>query len=260
MTSVHTHGIITRRIIAPGRKALAIVLAMLGGLNVLFLVGFVASPEMMMYLGIPGFIIVAAAIIMLFVQMSNIQIDNYGITQTLRPYIKHWSLLGQTKRYRYAWHDLVSYKDDETWRRYKGPRRFLRFTLSDGRKIEVFEGDDHAAFDQFRETFLRLTDRYFEPEAPNTQPRIKAMYNYEQAYIPTHKPRLIKEPGFYQTIWARLLALLFAGLTLALAIIIIVFYLEGSSTAMATVDRVFRVMFVMVPGTVYMLFRTFARA
>lgn len=148
---------ITRKVIKPDKKALAIILGMIAGFNGMFISFFFDAP---VFVSMAALLIPMVGVIVLFIQYSTVTIDAKGVTQLLRPYLTSWSLFRKPVKIFYPWHNVASYKDGEEWQRYKGNRRYLHLRMKDGYKIVIDEGDNANAqdFTDFRDKLLEYID------------------------------------------------------------------------------------------------------
>lgn len=263
MTYKTGKNIITRRGIAPGCKLLAALMAVMGGLNILLALFIIVPDDVYTFVAVPAFVLVATAIILLFVQVTVVQIDDLGFTHTLRPFLPYWSLYERVNKHRYTWDNIRAYRLG-TGQKYSKSYSYLRLFMQDGRQIEIQQGDDVNAFKVFTDTVIHLMEKHAKHAtrlgSHQTPGKVKALYNYSQAYIPTPEEKRHQETGLYQSGWVRVILLAIVGLTLAMFIITVAFYLEGTGTGFATAGRMLKLMVVMVPGTAYLLFRGFGRA
>lgn len=191
------------------------------------------------------------------------QLTPGGVVQKIRRFIPY--ALKQKEEIRtLAWANITSYKNDTDKTRYGGEYEYLKLYLniSPG-EVWITNQQDDAGFQQFKTAFLQKVETInSEPKnADNTpyQPLTKAGINpttYDNSgarNISTQPAVLssqIKErKSFYETFFAKLLTLFFIMVTILL--IWVVSY-KGMH-----INNWFKLMFIVLPGTVYMIYRVY---
>lgn len=252
-----------RNIIKQEQLPIAIALSTVTGLGVMFVCIWLNLGEVSFWLVVVPFLITVFAVLALFVQQARFYVGPDGLIRELRPYFSWWSFYKKPQTERYNWNDIVAYKDDENWRRSKGNRRYLRIKTKNGTTINIDEGDNanDPDFAQLRTEFLELVEQedkqratanYKAPEA-----KVREMYDYKKAHVITPRPKIIKETSFYKTIWGKVLALIFVGMSIGLSVLVVTFWADGTSTVDAVVSRFSKLVFIIIPGTAYMFYKSF---
>ena len=252
-----------RNIIKQEHLPVAIILSTAFGLGVMFGLIWLNLGEVSFWLVIVPFLLTVFAVLALFVQQARFYVGPERFIRELRPYFSWWSLYKEPQVEHYQWKEIVAYKDDENWRRSKGNRRYLNIKTSNGTTINIDEGDNanDPDFAQLRSEFLKLVEQEDKQRSrtSNQQPqaKVREMYDYQKAHIITPRPKIVKESSFYKTIWGKVLALLFVGLSIGLSVLVVTFWLDGTSSLDTASSRFVKLIFVIIPGTAYMFYKSF---
>lgn len=252
-----------RNIIKQEHLPVAIILSTTIGLGVMFGLIWLNLGEVSFWLVIVPFLLTVFAVLALFVQQARFYVGPKGLIRELKPYFSWWSLYKEPQVEHYQWNDIVAYKDDENWRRSKGNRRYLNIKTSNGTTINIDEGDNanDPDFAQLRSEFLALVEQEDEHRSKNNlqvkEAKVRDMYDYQKAHIITPRTKIVKESSFYKTIWGKVLALMFVGLSIGLSVLVITVWLDGTSSFDAASSRFIKLIFMIIPGTAYMFYKSF---
>lgn len=153
------------------------------------------------------------------------QLLETGIRQRIRRFLPY-KLSGKEQERFFQWSDVRSFKNDKDWsRRYKEYEYLKLYLTKSPRQIWITDQIDKTGFKQFKQAFLNVME---------TQR--------------TDAERIQEKPGFYSTWFAKVLTIVFVVITLGL-----MFYWRGEEKFTHFV----RLRWIMVPGTLYMVFRVF---
>lgn len=140
-----------------------------------------------------------------------------------------------------AFHELTAWKHDEELSRALTEYEYLELDRQRGARWVVTNRQDPAGFRRFREAFLGVVAGHAEP-APQAR---------EPAAPPLPQHPLPRRGGFYQSWFGKVFALAAAGASLAL--------LAAAATGALDLGHLLRLALVVLPGTGYVLWRTFRR-
>lgn len=252
-----------RNIIKRERLPVAIILSTVIGLGVMFSLLYVGSGDISFGFIIGPFLLSIFAVLTLFVQQAKFYVGPEGLIRELKPYFSWWSLYKEPQVEHYQWSDIVAYKDDENWRRNKGNRRYLNIKTTNGETINIDEGDNanDPDFAQLRSEFLDLVVKEDNKRNTNTptvsKGKVRDMYDYSKAHVITPRPKIVQEGSFYKSIWGKILALTFIGLSIGLTVLVVSFWVDGSSTFDNTMSRFAKLAFIIIPGSAYLFYKSF---
>lgn len=171
----------------------------------------------------------------------------FGIHQTIRRFIP--DMLGRPPEARLITWDLIkSYKIDEELSRSLKPYTYIKlFLVVSPGEIWITDQIDKDGFDKFRAAFEQIMDKSAPGKWENEVNTINRSLGMEES-----KPYHIKKKkSFYATPRAKLITLFFVVVCLGFLIM----GLEGSLKTTYWV----RLGIIIVPGTAYMVYRTFFR-
>lgn len=208
-----------------------------------------------------------------FVYTAQYWIYNDRLEESLTPKLSFMPFI-KAKQNTYAWADLESYLQDATLTRYYGERPYLKlYFINPKRQVHINAGNEafeKKEFAQFIAAFNALTnDNQPQPTInidaetgalPETQQTTTVTIPQENTSI-TNTPSPIKpihakaKKSFYETVWAKLLALLFLVIT---ATLIGIYYFPSSFGGIELKGTMgWRLWIIIVPGTLYMMNRAF---
>ncbi|PKL11896.1 MAG: hypothetical protein CVV52_12200 [Spirochaetae bacterium HGW-Spirochaetae-8] len=179
-------------------------------------------------------------------------VDDSGLTRSIRPTVLKSTRL--SRREHIKWERIVWYTVDHdrnrSWQAYpylliKGKEPPFRWKIA-GKNMQ------DAAFDQFVESVIQCIPLTSLPRSGTPTPHPQAHPdNPSSASSPTAMPVIQSRRGFYRTKWAKGLAVLF----LTADLLLIGGVLTGGIALSAT--STYRLIAVLLPGTAYVLYRTF---
>lgn len=243
-----------------------------GNPYVVIALGFISGMTLMFFgimLGVPVFIsmlLLLGGIGIAFgygIGKVTYQLTHGGVVQKIRRFIPY-ALKHKEETRTLAWSNITSYKNDIEKKRYSGEYEYLKLYLniSPG-EIWVTNQQDDRGFQQFKAAFMEKIGAInsqrqntgsnpFQTAAQN--PNNPASYEkYAAENFPSLQavPSLnIKErKSFYETFFAKLLTIFFILVTLLL---IWIFSYKGMH-----LNNWFKLMFIVLPGTVYMIYRVY---
>lgn len=237
--------------ILPFGNLLTIILATNVGLGMTFIC---------IFLGLPVFITIALmlgsmyALLYLMSTFATFEIKELQLSRLL----ENKSFLFNNSRYKdYTWQEVKSYKSGKDKGRYRGEFQFLEIFFLDGKswKFTDMYGERKTTFDIFKTTFIekinsinasaRKTDLLYTP-SQNLQNSTNSAAEI--------KDRITRKKTFYETGIAKIITIFFVVFSAG----IIYFYL--THPAYIRINNLFKIAVVILPGTGYMIFRTFYKA
>lgn len=201
------------------------------------------------YVGMPIWITVVVvlgivyALIKACIYRATITIDEHIITISLVPYMRY-SLL-KPQNYTYQWSDIKWYKLDKDWSRYGGEIEVLKIKFKDRMSVKITT-NSHAEtvgdFSDFKNIFIKITAK--EVYAVSQDISKSLPVNHE-----LYKTMVKRKPGFYSTPIAKVISIFFLFVSIILAYLL--FTMQHSMTS------IIKYLVVILPGTIYMLYRSF---
>lgn len=196
-----------------------------------------------------------------FVYTAQYWIYNDRLEESLTPKLSFMPFI-KAKQNTYAWTDLETYLQDATLTRYYGERAYLKLYFKNPKRQvhinagnEVFEKENFA---QFAAAFNALIDNEqpIHPTIKEAETIARQEIEKEAAIPAPIKPIHAKaKKSFYDTIWGKLLAILFLLLT---ATLISIYYFPSSFGGLELKGTAgWRLWVIIVPGTIYMMNRAF---
>ncbi len=236
-------------------------------------VGFFAGMSLMFFgimLGAP--VIISMVLLFAGIGLSygygigkvQYSITQSGIEQKIRRFIPY-AVKGKEETRMISWNKISSFKNDSDKKRYGGEYEFIKLYLkiSPG-EIWITDEHDKAGFQLFKDAFLLMVGEV------NAQKEKATNANLQQLPVSQNSPSInegkyrqqskrlssINEnlpirqrKGFYETFFAKALTLFFTLFTILLIWIIAYQGMHFTNW--------FKLMFIVLPGTVYMLYRVF---
>ncbi len=214
------------------------------------------------FLGLHPFIITGAFIAIIFLGIRSVTgkvtytIDKDGITKDVSPFLfkKFWA----KKAFQfYSWQQIKSFKTGTDMNRSYEEFEFLTINTTKGKKLEISTKEGvSSSFNDFLNVF-----RYYVKEASEGKlvdggrpvsiklaeenPRHLNMQD-----IPTIKHEIREKSSFYETSLAKVMTVFFTFMAIGLFLLV-------AFTATLSFAILFRLLFVIVPGLIYMYWRVF---
>lgn len=183
--------------------------------------------------------------------MVTYELYNEGIRQIFSSWIAQ-KRKSNSKVRDILWSDIESYSNDTDYQRSMKEYEYLKLYLNKKpREIWITDQHNRSGFEQFRDLFLTLVETrntsLLEKEPENFVPgRVQAGSAYmREAY------EIPKRKSFYRTNFAKALTLLFVFVCGGLLY-------WGFRNGMRDVNW-FRLSIIVIPGTLYMVYRVFIR-
>lgn len=198
----------------------------------------------------------AFAVLIPFVSYSTYTVNEMGILQESVPYMRGFSLMKAKSEF-FPWSEVKSYKADSDPNRSMFEKQYIKVFFKNGKRINILEGRSEAEsveFYNFKEVFENLVEQYNAEIDSNIIPESKTIEN-----VPTLTNEVLqgnRKPiqhlkGFYSTLFAKILTIVFALFTIGIAYPLYLGYGSASSY--------FRFLVILIPGTGYMFYRTFIK-
>lgn len=227
----------------------SVIIAGTGGGFVLMFMGISAGlpPFALMALLIGGILLVYGYL------TGKVQYTLYkhGIHQRIRRFIPYRLSQKESERF-IGWKDVRSYKHDHDLSRSSKEYEYIKLYLKKAPgQIWITDQVDRAGFERFRDAFLGLFEEGVRPPEQPVQDNAVSASKIEPANS-NELSKIKRKKSFYKTTFARLLTIGFIVLTTWLVF-------EGQSMGMSTAS-IYRLRFVLIPGTVYMIFRAFIKS
>jgi hypothetical protein len=184
-----------------------------------------------------------------------------GIQQKIDRFIPMY-FGGKPKERWVYWKDIRSFRNDKDWSRRFQEYEFLKIYLktSPG-EIWINDQINKQGFAAFRDAFLAQVKIQNEKSEGESVSMSKGMSEDSRTTRPLAKEESVSKskskegitqrPSFYRTIWARLITAILLILT-----ILLVVYTAGPGQKLT---HFFRINFVLIPGTIYMIYRVFVK-
>ena len=172
-----------------------------------------------------------------------------GVQQNIRRFIPY--LLFKKEQVRFIrWNQVRSFKNDTDKMRSGQDYEFLKLYLNTSPgEIWITDQHDKHGFRQFRDAFLGfIRDNNNWADKPQNA-HLTGTTDKQDTEKRPQTTHIRRRKGFYETTFAKVLTIFFTLLTLLL-IWVFSFWGMGFTNS-------FRLMFVLIPGTVYMLYRVF---
>jgi hypothetical protein len=198
--------------------------------------------------------------------MGKVQysLTQQGIEQNIRRFIPY-AVKGKEEIRMITWDKISSFKTDTDKKRYGGDYEFIKLYLkiSPG-EIWITDQQDKAGFQIFRNAFLLMVGAVNaqkakaakatlqpQPVSENSPSINEGHYRSQSDVLHSinENPLIRQRKSFYETFFAKVLTLFF---TLFTILLIWIFCYQGMHFT-----NWFKLMFIVLPGTVYMLYRVF---
>ena len=224
-----------------GRLMPVVLLAVAVGMQVMFLLFAAGAP---IWLVLPALLATLFAVMAPFLRHVNLSLEADGVQVDMRPMFRfgNWPA---TKSFRLLWDEIGHYEIGSDMNRALTEKRFLIIQARKGSKrIRITENEnDREAFTRFSEALETRIGNWNAMHGATD----KGQGEPGSAFRPIRKKR-----GFYTSIFGKALSLLFLFLTAAVGTLMIT---EGLGSGASW----FRLLFILVPGTAYMVYRSFIK-
>jgi hypothetical protein len=225
-------------------------------------------------LGVPiliitGFLLAAMVLGFKMVTVKVVYIvDESGITKDIQPELLKDFWKKKTFQY-FPWEEIKNFKAGKDAGRDYEEFYFLTINTTKGKKLELnTKKSDENSFHEFERVFRH----YVEAAEAGTLPDYKQPVSIKLAKdslenqgdtptskesqaeinIPSIKHNIIEKPNFYQTTFAKGLTILFIIFCVAAAGFML-------ATGLGHFTSIFRLAFILVPGTAYMIYRVYVK-
>lgn len=185
-------------------------------------------------------------------------IKSDGIHMRIRRFIPYW-LKKKEKEKVIRWDNIKSYRNDMDWSRRFKEYEFIKLYLNvSPRQIWITDQRDKTGFQKFRDAFLKeLGHADTEPGVAEVKPKRKENeVVQDESMFKTSKPaphsHIKRRKSFYKTFFAQVLTIIFIATTVGI-------WIYGEQNGQKLTHFI-RLRYVLVPGTVYMVFRVFVKA
>ncbi len=171
---------------------------------------------------------------------AKYQVHSWGFSQSLHPNIKGSKVINRS----FTWHDVHSFKQVTDMDRQRREYNYLKLEVNKTPKSFLIhdQDGDMAAFLSFRDTFVAQLDLYNSGFSSDHIPQIGEHTGHQ----------VLEKPDFYKTVWAKLITVFFV-----LFSILAVVYVGSVENVRHT--NLYRIFIVVVPGTIYMVWRVFIK-
>lgn len=266
--------------IPKNRIWLVIWLASSTGMGVMFL-GIMADSNLLAMIGFMGTVML---LVVAFVEKQLITADETGITEKSVP-LYPWCLPARNFEKKHPWNSIASYKWDKDFTRSMTERWFLKLNFTTGESLIISQPQDSKllpAFNALTAGILKTLESknpaliqdgavppIAEPDSETSNEPVREddpeIYQHDdsQASIeermksilkrmnaePEPKWNPVKEKGFYENPFGKSLSLFFAGFTVMIGIVV--------ANGYGTWTSAFRLLVILVPGSAYMIYRSY---
>lgn len=224
-----------------GRLMPVVLLAVAVGMQVMFWLFAAGAP---IWLVLPALLATMFAVMAPFLRHVNLSLEADGVQVDMRPMFRigNWPA---TKSFRLLWDEIGHYEIGSDMNRALTEKRFLIVqSRKGGKRIRITENEnDRDGFTRFSEALeARIANWNAQHGASG-----ETLAATGQAFRPIRKKR-----GFYTSFWGKALSLFFLFATATIGTLMIA---EGLGSG----GSWFRLLFILVPGTAYMVYRSFIR-
>lgn len=219
---------------------------MMGGI----IIGLHWIVVMIIFLGIIVFMILALSVHVVY------QTDGQQIVKTAVPVIKGIPFIGIPPVERKNINQIKSFLEGKDLNRSYETYEYLKLWFDDATTWKIVSkretADDFSRFkvivvSKIGEINSNITPREMPIEA-NPQSKTSGKY---LDFRSEHKPLIKRKISFYESIWGKIVAVAFLFIT----ILFVIFYVYNPKYLKET--HLFKLLVVIIPGTVYLLYRTF---
>jgi hypothetical protein len=224
-----------------GRLMPVVLLAVAVGMQVMFFLFAAGAP---VWLVLPALLATLFAVMAPFLRHINLSLEADGIQVDMRPMYKfgNWPA---TKSFRLLWSDIAHYEIGSDLNRALVEKRFLTIQPRKGNtRIRITENENEregfTVFSEALESRIRQWNAMHGDAGED-----------KHQHSPDFQP-IRKKPGFYTSFFGKALTLLFLFLTSLVGAIMV-------SQGLGSGGSWFKLLFILIPGTAYMVYRSFIR-
>lgn len=241
----------------PGMMAGVVFGATFAGMGAMFTLIMLGAP---VWLTVIVFIGIITLIIFSLLYTGEFWLYNDRLEQKLTPKLP---LALKPKQAVFYWRDLESYLLDSELSRSSGERKYIKlYFINPPRTVAFNEGNDAES----REQFAAFADKFIAlletketssgDQSVNTIDESPKTIENTAASVEFIKPiKARARKGFYDTIWAKLLTIVF--LVCTATITALYFFPETFGISSLSGINSWRLWAIIIPGTLYMMSRTF---
>lgn len=175
-----------------------------------------------------------------------------GIEQRIKKFIPYYLKKKEETRF-IKWEQIKSFKNDTDFSRQVKEYEYIKLYLNTPpREIWITDQIDPVGFNVFNSAFL-LKMQEFTPQ-PQAENEATISYSSFKNVQPSSsiKPIIKQKKSFYNTVFAKVITLLFVAVSLSIAWF-------GIINGMRLTNW-FRLGIILIPGTIYMVYRVFVRS
>ncbi len=237
LASLHTNGFVAN-------PMSSIAIATVCGMGFMFVTILLGAPILISMVGLFGGILLVYGY-----RVGKVTYDLYedGIQMSIRRFIPYYLKKKEEQRF-VAWKYIKSFKNDFDQQRGGGEYEFLKLYLSKSPgEIWITDQHDKSGFQAFRDAFKEVVRK--EHEA-STKTQLGEQQS-EKVSVKTKPTHLIEKVGFYKTITAKVITILFILIAAGLVVL--------NQTQGLSFRNLFRLELVIIPGVAYMVYRVFVK-
>lgn len=223
-----------------GRLPLVIVILLAAnvGLGVIF---WLLTQGVHFIIVFPVFLTLIYGVIYILIQRASYRVYEDGLEEVLAPFTGKWSLRGSSKNF-YRWDDLEHYTEGGEMTRGLWERPYLKLKFKGQKMVRLYASfqQDVAGFVTFKEKLMRVALDVNRLEG-------ETMGNDKKLKLP------VRRKNFYERPIGKVVTVFFMLVTAA-AIALAIRIPEAVGVTSA-----FRILFLLIPGTLYMMYKSFGR-
>ncbi|MBK8557713.1 MAG: hypothetical protein IPL65_19080 [Lewinellaceae bacterium] len=190
------------------------------------------------------------------------QMTDSGIYRNFTPFGMRYGI-GKEQEQFVPWSEIKSYRLEKDFSRQLKEVETLRiYCQKPPFTLWITDQKDKAAFRIFADTFVAYASGQPVPASPSLPmpqaftPMVSAaadapITRETRSPHPIQQKGIVRKPGFYKTIWAKLLTMFFAVFSLVMLLLLFSGSLSWTSA--------FRLLVFILPGTAYMVWRSFLK-
>lgn len=224
-----------------GRLIPVVLLAVAVGMQVMFLLFAAGAP---VWLVLPALLATMVAVMAPFLRHVNLSLEHDGIQVAMRPMFRFGSW-PKDRSFRLHWDEIAHYEIGSDMNRALTEKRFLLVQPRKGNmRIRITENEnDREGFTRFSEALEVRIAQWNAQHGAGKDPVAAS----EDTFRPIRR-----KPGFYTSFFGKALSLFFLVLTATIGTLMVT---EGLGSG----GSWFRLLFILVPGTAYMVYRSFIK-
>ncbi len=213
------------------------------------------------FLGLPAYASTILLVGIMFLVISYMSVyATFSISPTMlsRQLNKKKPLSGNVWK-EYQWSDVKAYKNGMDKGRYRGEFHYLEIKFKNGDEWTLTDmyGERYDTYKVFLDHFLTFVQTYNEQHKAPDQPAKTIMLStplaekpLELKVVSQQQLPIERQKTFYETIWAKIF-------TISLGIFIVWIVIIGRPYM--NITSIFKVIVVLIPGFIYMAYRSFIR-